>query len=120
MHKFWISDCPYLEVILKNDVLASKGSLQGIYALKQIINGKTSWKSASKAIWYDDVEQNWHIGNLENIGTSTREIFSNGDQSGKSPSDVPLNNWYHQLYGRKEGDGDIIVQCKKNNGKICT
>ena len=107
-----------MEVILKNDVLDSKGSLQGVYVLHQTINGRTSWKSASKAIWY--VRRNWHIGNLENIGTSTREIFSNGDQSGKSPSDVPLNDWYHQHYGRKEGDGDIIVQCKKNNGKICT
>ena len=105
-----ISDCPYLEVILKNDVLASKGSLQGIYALQQIINGKTSWKSASKAIWYYPDWKDWLIGDLKDIGNKTYEIRSYGDYTDKSPSDVANGEWNRS--------DDIIVQCKNAKGKI--
>ena len=92
-----------MEVILKNDVLASKGSLQGIYGVYQTINGRTSWKSGSNSIWYIPDYDDWLIGDLEGIGTKTREIKSNGDQGDRSPSDVPNNEW--------NKDGDIIVRC---------
>ena len=95
---------------LKNEVLASKGSLQGIYAVHQETNGRTSWKSASKAIWYIPDYDDWAIGELEDIGTKTREINSDGYQGDRSPSDVPNNEW--------SKDGDIIVQCVNNKGKI--
>ena len=97
-------------MILKNDVLASKGSLQGIYGVYQTSNGRTSWKSASKAIWYIPDYDDWSIGELEDIGTKTREIRSNGDQGDRSPSDVPNDEWNE--------DGDIIVQCVNDKGKI--
>ena len=99
-------------MILKNDVLASKGSLQGIYGVYQTTNGRTSWKSGSKAIW------SWYfldikclgIGELKDIGTWISEIESNGDQGDRSPSDVPNDEW--------NKDGDIIVQCVNDKGKI--
>ena len=97
-------------MILKNDVLASKGSLQGIYGVYQTTNGRTSWKSTSKAIWYIPYFDDWAIGDLSNIGTTTREIISNGDQGDRSPSDVPNDEWNE--------DGDIIVQCVNDKGKI--
>ena len=95
-------------MILKNDVLASKGSLQGIYGVYQTSNGRTSWKSASKAIWFQ--YGYWFIGELKDIGTWNREIKSNGDQGDRSPSDVPNGKW--------NKDGDIIVQCVNDKGKI--
>ena len=99
-----------MEVILKNDVLASKGSLQGIYGVYQTTNGRTSWKSTSKAIWFVPDWDDWAIGHLSNIGTRTYEIRSYGDQDERSPSDVPNNEW--------NKDGDIIVQCVNDKGKI--
>ena len=97
-------------MILKNNVLSNEGSLQGIYGVYQTTNGRTSWKSGSKAIWnipdYDD----WAIGDLSNIGTKTYEIVSYGGQGDRSPSDVPNRKW--------NKDGDIIVQCVNNKGKI--
>ena len=67
-------------MILKNDVLASQGSLQGIYGVYQTSNGRTSWKSASKAIWYNPDYEDWAIGELEHIGTKIEELYSFGAQ----------------------------------------
>ena len=50
------------------------------------------------------------VGELEYIGSKTREILSKGDQGDKSPSDVPNDEWNE--------DGDIIVQCVNDKGKI--
>ena len=97
-------------MVLKNDVLASKGSLQGIYGVYQTTNGRTSWKSASKAIWYIPDYDDWAIGELEDIGTETRYIYSYSGQGDRSPSDVPNDEWNE--------DGDIIVQCVNDKGKI--
>ena len=97
-------------MILINDVLASKGSLQGIYGVYQTTNGRTSWKSGSNAIWFAPDGNDWFIGDLEDIGTETRQIKSNGDQGDRSPSDVPNDEW--------NKDGDIIVQCVNDKGKI--
>ena len=97
-------------MILKNDVLVSKGSLQGIYGVYQTTNGRTSWKSGSKAIWYIPDYDDWAIGELEDIGTTTREISAYDEQVDISPSDVPNDKW--------NKDGDIIVQCVNDKGKI--
>ena len=97
-------------MILKNDVLASKGSLQGIYGVYQTSNGRPSWKSGSNAIWYYPRQKDWSIGELEDIGTKTSKIRAFGDFRDKSPSDVPNNEW--------NKDGDIIVQCVNDKGKI--
>ena len=97
-------------MVLKNDVLANQGSLQGIYGVYQTTNGRTSWKSGSKAIWFVPDWNDWAIGELKNIGTETLEIKSNGDQGDRSPSDVPNDEWNE--------DGDIIVQCVNDKGKM--
>ena len=55
---------------------------------------------------YDD----WGIGELEYIGTRTYEIDSHVNQGDRSPSDVPNDEWNE--------DGDIIVQCVNDKGKI--
>ena len=99
-----------MEVILKNDALDNKGSLHGIYAVHQETNGRTSWKSSSKAIWYYPDWKDWLIGDLKYIGNRNYEIRSYGDYTDKSPSDVPNGEW-------NESD-NITVQCKNDKGKI--
>ena len=101
---------------MKNDVLASKGSLQGIYGVYQTTNERTSWKSASKAIWYVPDKKYWGIGGSINFGSLTWEIAT--DQVHISPSDVPNNKWYYYKNEWEKGDGDIIVQCVNDKGKI--
>ena len=110
-------------MISKYDVLAGKGSLQGIYGVYQTTNGRTSWKSAQKAIWFvpgqNYWDQNyWVIGDLNNIGSDIQQIRSSGDQDDRSPSDVPKNEWRFYNDDWIYVNGDIIVQCKNDTGKI--
>ena len=105
-------------MILKNDALASHDSLQGIYRVYQTQNGGTTWKSASKAIWYLQSYNSWSIGDLDDIGTGTRKIASKEVQGDNSPADIEVDKWYYQNNGWKKGNGDIIVQCLNDKGKI--
>ena len=104
---------------MRNDALASKGSLQGIYALQQIINGKTSWKSASKAIWYyPDGGNKWFLGDLKDIGNKSQEIRAYIGNDNMNPSDISTDDWrYYEMNEWKRSYGDIIVQCKNEKGK---
>ena len=54
--------------------------------------------------------RDWFIGDLEDIGTKTHKLRSDGDQGDRSPSDVPNDEWNE--------DGDIIVQCVNDKGKL--
>ena len=47
-----------------------------------------------------------------------RELRTIDDQFDKSPSDVPNDKWQYDNGDWKDGDGDIIVQCVNNKGKI--
>ena len=58
-----------------------------------IVNEKTSWISWSRAIWYGTAIQDWKIGNLGNLGTSTGSIVTAVDQNQKNikcPYDYPI------------------------------
>ena len=55
-------------MILKNDILASKGEFQGIYRLDKTLNGKAIWKSNSNAIWFN-LYGVWMITAIRNIET---------------------------------------------------
>ena len=103
-------------MISKYDVPPGNGSLQGIYGIHQTSNGRTSWKSATKAIWFVQDWNDWLIGNMNDIGTKTNQIRSRGNQDVRSPADMPNGDW---TYGERIGvDGDIIIQCKNDKGKI--
>ena len=111
------SECQNIEVILKNKVLEIQGFTQGIYRLYKTVNGKASWKSTSFAIWYFPNDK-WGIGKLKDIGKSTSWVSSTGAQGDKSPYDVPNDKWQYDNGDWKDGDGDIIVQCVNDKGKI--
>jgi len=73
---YTVSECDYLEVRLNNDALTTtQGHLQGAYQIDQVVNEKSSWKTASLAIWFDTAYQDWCIGYLTKTGTSECGIF---------------------------------------------
>ena len=81
----------------------------------EIVNGKTSWVSSSRAIWYDPVIQDWKIGNLGNLGTSIGSIVTAVDQNQESiecPYDYPSDVWkYYDSGWLFTSVGDVIVEC---------
>ena len=119
-----ISDCqcPFLEIILANDVLAKNNGRQGTYEIFETKNGKPHWKSAAAAhaIWYYQQSKAWLIGRNSDIGTGTAFIRSLADTENDCPEKVPKDKWiYWDGSGWQEASSnDIIIQCtgKKDPG----
>jgi len=100
--QLWNLECQKIEVIMKNDAHES-----GIYEKHQYINGKTSWISKTNAIWYVPNYNSWAIGNLKDIGSTTREIASRSNTANqKSPYDVSNDDWFYVANG--------LYEAKKN------
>merc|ERR1712012_387401 len=106
-----VQECPKLQVDLKNDVLSKQGNSQGNYEKHQIVNGRRSWKTATKAIWFIPEYNTWAIGNLESIGTKYRGIRSKADFGDKI--DDPSNGWdyYSGTEWHTIPSSDIIINC---------
>ena len=85
------------------------------------MNGKTSWISTRNnyALWYDAPAKDWLIGSVDNLGTSTGSIASNGNQGISScPYNVPNDAWKYGEYtiGWIIADAnDISVECLTGN-----
>ena len=86
--------------------------LQGIYKISAtVVNGKPSWTSKSKAIWYIREKKHWLIGNLDDLGDNLAFIFAINEYSGL---DDQRNEWkYWDGRGWKSAK-DINVQCLGN------
>ena len=113
-----ISDCqcPFLEIILANDVLAKNNGRQGTYEISETKNGKPHWKSAAAhAIWYYPQSKAWLIGRNSDIGTGTAFIRSLADTENDCPEKVPKDKWiYWDGSGWQEASSnDIIIQCAR-------
>ena len=79
-----------------------------------MVNGKPSWTSISQAIWYDQDFENWKVGSLNNIGSSTAGIKS-GDGS-LCPFHLPSEMWKYNNNGwTSAGVGEINVACLNGN-----
>ena len=94
---FIASQCGPLRVILKNNVVTFQGSCQGIYQPSStvIVNGRPSWTSASRAIWYDQKNKNWKIGELVDIGTNIGRIKSEEVDELVDPENIV--SWQYSL-----------------------
>ena len=101
--------CPSLRVILKNNVLASHILKPGTYNLSSTINGKPSWTSESQAIWFIPQWNQWAIGPIDSLGTTTRGIRSS--QYSKDPQNVVSWDYSDMESGWWSADDDIIVEC---------
>ena len=104
-------DCVQLQVYLNNDVLSKQGSLQGTYQKSQIINGRSSWKTAIHAIWFIPELDVWAIGRSENVGTIIRGITFVDDQGLKVASTYWDGLW------KAVQSGDIVINCVKNKNR---
>ena len=53
------TNCETIAVTLKNNAADNWGYFGGIYQSSSLVNGKASWTSTSKAIWYDRINTDY-------------------------------------------------------------
>ena len=123
-HKIYIPyvvtdcQCPTLQVSFANEALAHQSIKPGLYQLADKINGKSSWKSATHAIWSSNLHNHWMIGAVKNIGTNTGSIYHLASDDRKKydcPQQVPTHlwvYWHKEINDWKQGSSnDISFQC---------
>jgi len=110
-------ECQVLAVSLGSEVIAYQNGRQGLYQKYHKINGRASWISASRAIWYVPEFKDWAIGNLDNIGTKFRGIASRGDKESQSPLDIPDDHWmYFATKWKSPSKSDVSIKCMDRKG----
>merc|ERR1712129_218558 len=78
--------CQTIKITLKNSSIMKP--YQGTYKKSASVNGKPSWKSQTKAIWYNQgqlgqsIANNWMIGNRNDTGTRRGFIYTYRMRSG--------------------------------------
>ena len=106
--------CEIITITLENNAKAAQSTLEGTYHNLYMVNGKPSWTSASNAIW--NAQENWHIGNLDNIGEFVGDIHSSfGSQC---PFDLLSEMWYYydtENGWTNAGANEIKIDCLKGN-----
>ena len=108
-------DCNNIHVTLEDQVQTYQGASHTFYKGENV-NGKESWVSSTRAIWYDPVIKDWKIGTLGNLGTSTGYIVTAVDQDQSSiacPYGYPSDAWKYYQSGAWHftSVGEIIVEC---------
>ena len=114
-------ECQTIVVSLKNGAYEYQSSKQGIYQRAGKVNGKTNWISSSgHALWYDAPSDDWLIGSLGHLGSSTGGISSFGSQGISScPYDVPDDAWMYSSNGWIIADAnDVSIECLTGNNNI--
>ena len=112
-------ECQTIAISLKNNALAAQSSRQGIYQRAEKVNGKTSWilSSNSNALWYNPPSEDWIIGSLDDLGTSTGGVASNGNLGISScPYNVSEDAWKYSDNGWIIADAnDVSIECLTGN-----
>ena len=67
-----------LNITLDGNAKLTHGHTEGYYTLNSIDDGKQNWiqVQGSNAIWYDEEDSSWNIGDKEDLGTSTCSLYS--------------------------------------------
>ena len=96
-----------------------QSSKQGTYEFSETINGKSTWKSATQAIWYYPRYKDWFIGSISKIGTTTAGIHSVADTDYDCPQQVPKDKWkfYDGTFWQTFSSNDINFHCA-GKGKL--
>ena len=68
---FFFTDHAAVIVSLKNIPLVSQRSCMGTYISSSEVNGRPSFKSSGKAIWYSKDLNAWIIGRIQELGNNT-------------------------------------------------
>ena len=97
-------------------MLAHQGDCQGTYELSALVNGKPSWTSHSKAIWYCQDQKIWVIGRLNNIGKPNGPIYTRGMLLGANAN----HKWIYKCEKNwKELEtNDFRIECITRKGKV--
>ena len=106
--------CQTIKITLKNEVLTHQGDCQGTYELSAIVNGKPSWTSLSKAIWYSQVDNDWEIGNLNDIGKNVGVIYT--DEMLLTPNENGKWNYKHGKKWKELDTNDFSIECIVRKG----
>ena len=108
------SNCSKLKVSLKNDVLSYQGTYQDIYQISDdLVGGKPSWISGSKAIWYTN--NDWLIGHSSYLGDHVADFHV--DDTSRNVTDN-RNIWqYHNgnSWIIPSDQNDVKVTCLEND-----
>ena len=109
----YATQCPTINITLNNGALASVGQFQGLYQISNQTNGKPSWTLDPYAIWYS-LENDWLIGNLDDIGKGVCYIQAKDDYGG---FDDANNRWYYWDGNNwiLAGANDVNITCTSNN-----
>ena len=104
--------CETVTIALDNNAKVAQGSREGIYHNSSMVNGKPSWTSTNQAIWYDQQFDNWIVGPLNNIGSSTAGIIS--DDASQCPFNLLSEMWifWDGNSWTRAGLNDINVDCQ--------
>ena len=108
-----------LKVTLKNDALAFQSSFEGKYTKSDtLVNGKPNWVSNDYAIWYQDEDVTWNIGNKTTIGKKVGFICGNNVTHGPDDDNIswrywnPIKKWINDL------ENDVSVQSIFDKGNL--
>ena len=78
------------------------------------VNGKPSWTSQSKAIWYNQDQNVWMIGSLNDIGTLLGVIGTNGFLL--TPNENGKWSYIHGKMWKKLDTNDFSIDCITRKG----
>ena len=107
--KSLFADCAAVKISLKRDALVFQGRHAGEYELSSKVDGKPSFKSGERAIWYNAENDGWIVGILANLGKFTGDIWTKDEFEGLTDG---RNVWKYQNQGWKDaGPNDVDVQC---------
>ena len=104
--------CGCLKVKLKNDALTQQGYRQGTYHFSSTVNGRPSWTSKSRAIWYVPQYKDYRIGNLKDIGSTVGGITAFENNEVDDPQHIV--SWKYNKdneWVSPNEKNDIIVEC---------
>ena len=102
--------CQTIEITLKNEALTHCGQCQGTYEKSALVNGKPSWTSQSKALWYNPSGDKWMIGNQINTGTRRGSMFTYGLRLGSNYGKFSDGKIWKRLE-----QTDFSIECNKYN-----
>ena len=91
-------------------MLKDCGQCQGTYEKSASVNGKPSWTSQSKALWYNPIGDKWMIGNQKNTGTRRGSMYTYGMILGSK-----YGKYYDGKVWKRLDPIDFSIECYKYN-----
>ena len=111
--------CQTIVITLQNRAIYYVGDYAGKYYSSFTINGRSSWTSASYAIWHS--QDSWIVGDLHKIGGSEGHIIS--ESMNLCPFNLPSERWDFfeiQRFGLQgtrsfNGANEVFIRCLDGN-----